>query len=318
MKKIILLVSWLLIVTSAYAWTSGSRWMVSPNVNRNISMTQNVTGVVWNLENDTSVSKTAGSITGQWENGTANNANLTFSISKAGILTPAMIINNMGMVGINVAPSIYSLEVQNSSVFSARFTNNASSSSSGGSILVLGVNDGAANSGGDRLGAINFMGSEDGVNNTAAAALRCYANSTWAASNIDTYLAFYTTPTGTKTITEQMRITSKGYVGIATATPLGYLQVGGSSFPGLMVTSTNLVGIGNTAPIGYLQVGTSPSAPGLIVTTTGRVGIGTTAPTNVFSIVGGPAYNQALCLNATGGMSSCSSVVGATGGCTCP
>jgi hypothetical protein len=63
---------------------------------------------------------------------------------------------------------------------------------------------------------------------------------------------------------------------------------------------------------------TSAAIPYFTIIEPGNVGIGTTAPTGKLSIIGGPAYSQALCLNATGALSNCSSVVGATGGCTCP
>jgi hypothetical protein len=52
----------------------------------------------------------------------------------------------------------------------------------------------------------------------------------WSASANGTYMVFFTTPEGTTTQTEKMRITGSGYVGIGTTDPQGKLDVNGAIY----------------------------------------------------------------------------------------
>jgi hypothetical protein len=98
---------------------------------------------------------------------------------------------------------------------------------------------------GDSLGNVAFGGS-DGNSVGFSALVSGFTGSTWTTSNHEAYLAFYTSPNGSAadTVSEQMRITSAGNVGIGTTAPLAPLDVRGA--------------VGNTvAMFGYNTTGVS-------------------------------------------------------------
>jgi endosialidase-like protein len=81
---------------------------------------------------------------------------------------------------------------------------------------------------GDELGGIVYGGS-DGSVLAQNAGIFGYAAAAWTTSSHPTYLVFYTAPSGAGAgaLTEQMRITSAGNVGIGTTTPGQKLEVNG-------------------------------------------------------------------------------------------
>jgi hypothetical protein len=90
-------------------------------------------------------------------------------------------------------------------------------------------------------------------------------------------LTFSTAPS-VGTLTEKMRITPAGFVGIASTTPWALLSV-------------NPNGIGTSAP--SFVIGSS-TATNFIVTNGGTVGIGTTSPTTTFGVVGSGYFTSGL------------------------
>jgi len=87
--------------------------------------------------------------------------------------------------------------------------------------LQLGANKTTAD---NKVGELNFHAS---VNTTdrRAASIESYLTGVSAAPNISGDLRFFTNDTVPTTLTERMRITSKGYVGINTTSPTAYLEV---------------------------------------------------------------------------------------------
>ncbi|MFA5936290.1 MAG: tail fiber domain-containing protein [Candidatus Paceibacterota bacterium] len=119
------------------------------------------------------------------------------------------------------------------------------------------------------------------------------------------YLAFETDNNASGTLTEKMRITSLGNVGIGTTAPTGKLHVSGAdynvifdstsnvynkisrastAYDAYTVYQTNAVGkhiIGLTSTLGndYLQIGGATEAtPSMVIDTSGNVGVGTVGP----------------------------------------
>ena len=78
--------------------------------------------------------------------------------------------------------------------------------------------------GGDLAGAMFFRGA-DGTNYKNCAAIYAMIDGTPGAGDMPGRLMFLTTPDGSATVTERMRITSTGYVGIGTASPLRKLHL---------------------------------------------------------------------------------------------
>lgn len=137
-----------------------------------------------------------------------------------------------GKIGIGLAAGVASTwvagtvtpQVQNhgasldaSSVGFARYTNDAN-----GAGLYLAKSRHATNgshtivTSGDTLGSVNFLGS-DGTNFIAASQIRGESDGTPGASNdMPGRLTFWTTPDGSGTLAERMRIDSSGFVGIGT------------------------------------------------------------------------------------------------------
>jgi hypothetical protein len=140
-------------------------------------------------------------------------------------------------------------------------------------------------------------------------------------------------------------ITETGDVGIGTTTPAAKLHVVGDEMiieNSPLDGSADLVFIDTTPgddpdfeigsytnffSIRTHDTGPIPTTHFVTVTPTGDVGIGTTAPgarlhveagTIRLTGAGAPATGGALCLNASGTLSQCTSAVDSAGSCTCP
>jgi hypothetical protein len=93
---------------------------------------------------------------------------------------------------------------------------------------------------GDSLGAVSFSGS-DGSNYVLGSQIVSLVDQVPGAGDMPTCLTFSTTPDGSATCTERMRITSAGNVGIGTSTPSSKLHLTSSdpSWPsGLTLENT--------------------------------------------------------------------------------
>lgn len=76
----------------------------------------------------------------------------------------------------------------------------------------------------DLLGMVSFRGA-DGTNFINAATIAAYVDGTPGTNDMPGRLVFSTTADGASSVTERMRITSGGYVGIGATTPLSNLHV---------------------------------------------------------------------------------------------
>jgi hypothetical protein len=260
-----------------------------------MNFTQNATGLYWNLSNDTSVSKTAASLVTRWMNGTSNNASTVISVMSAGSLT-----ERMNFTGTNQIILLNTTTIM--------------PSADGTSSFALGNSSGSKYFFGDstnkRIGIGIIPSSLLDVQGAITTQLSLTNNAS-SSSTAGAFITLMSNDGAANAAGDRLgAISFNGQNGTANAVGARFFGFANSTW-----SATN-----NDA---YLSFSTVPTGSQTIVERVridpaGNVGIGTTAPTGKLSIIGGPAYNQALCLNATGAMSNCSSVVGATGGCTCP
>ena len=177
--------------------------------------------------------------------------------------------------------------------------------------------------GGDRLGKLEFLG-WDGSTWAESASIRAIADENFSGIANGTHLEFYTTPIGTVTDIEAMRIQENGFIGIGTPSPNANLDVTGVTetdnlrvLAGAGVAGDVLMSdaAGNAtwqtppaAASGWDLLGNSGTIPGnnflgttdaislefrtnnigrMLIDVNGLVGIGTTIPGGKLEVFGG-------------------------------
>jgi hypothetical protein len=163
---------------------------------------------------------------------------------------------------------------------------------------------------GGGLGAHEFFGS-DGVSFIPSAAIASIVDATPSVGVVPGNLTFSTAPAGT--LTERLRITSAGLVGIGTSAPTAPLTVIGANnatqaiFGGLVGTTdrglriaTDVLSGNNDIAILDAQFSTgtlafqTASTERMRITSTGNVGIGTNAPAGSLNVSSNTAGNPSL------------------------
>lgn len=170
---------------------------------------------------------------------------------------------------------------------------------------------------GDEIGDISFFG-YDGAGIQRAARIQAYVDNTPGAGDMPGRLTFSTTPDGTGTPFERMRITSNGAVGINTTSPVTELHVRGAGEV-IRTEGTAERGSGNvfntfhdpTGRKGYVGYGSTVDddlyinnemnaalrlctngAERMRINSTGNVGIGTTTPAYKLQVSGAAAVSR--------------------------
>jgi F0F1-type ATP synthase membrane subunit b/b' len=170
----------------------------------------------------------------------AHGGKLTFDTVPNGSITAEtrMTIDQNGKVGIGTTSPDNKLTVANgnfnswltggSNTFSTRtYSDTAAENSYFSAQRARGSSDSpAVPQSGDRIGTFLFSGYNGTNYADAVAAIRAYAGDTFAVGDTPGYLSFFTTPDGSGTELERMKITSTGYVGIANTSPGAYLDIG--------------------------------------------------------------------------------------------
>lgn len=150
-----------------------------------------------------------------------------------------------------------------------------SSSSTSGAAVNLMSTDKSALASGDRLGALNFLGSTSSTTSEFSSRIQSFADGNWGTGDAPSKITFDTVPSGGTTRTERMTIRSDGNVGIATINPISTLQVIGTVTATAFVgDGSGLTGISGSGSGGWTDGGTNV----YLTTTTDKVGIGTTTP----------------------------------------
>jgi hypothetical protein len=147
------------------------------------------------------------------------------------------------------------------------------------------------------IGAFDFYGNDSNGVYQNCARILAEADLDHGTDDKPTRLAFYTTPDGSATPTEKLRITSAGNVGINETNPGGLLQVGSSSASHVIITANTGIDI-NDGAINLYQATSNVNATPFIISTdvggteteklrftaNGDVGIGITNPTYKVSV----------------------------------
>lgn len=124
--------------------------------------------------------------------------------------------------------------------------NTGASGSGSGGVIYLEEDDGAALVSGDRIGAINFYGSFDNSHVLkTGAGINVHADGTWSNTSSPAYINFSTTPSGSTTRVERMRIDNAGNVGINNSATNGLFSVGSSA--DLQVDSNGKINWGSSS-----------------------------------------------------------------------
>jgi hypothetical protein len=222
-------------------------------------------------------------------------------------------------VGIGTSSPGTTLEINPGQIFNTRTINDAF----GPFVIQRKGRDTGIVQNGDELGYMRFDG-YDGSNYRPGANIGVIVDGTPGPNDMPGALSFKTTPDGSSTLVERMRITNGGNVGIGTIAPAATLAVYNEGFAGAQIRTTNNsstrtsgIDFFSTGPFAYGFVGfrnTGSTAPAIAgvwlnsgdayplifgtttvpgpatermrITPTGNVGIGTTSPTLPFEVSG--------------------------------
>ena len=154
----------------------------------------------------------------------------------------------------------------------------------------------------ETLGYLGFTGS-DGAAFQSAAAISCQVDGTPGVGDMPGRLVFYTTPDGSASRGERMRIASSGNVGINETNPQAYLHIDGSAGDHIRVSNgSNSLNILNDSVNSLLRStgamfyragsllhifqNTDGTSEAMRIDSTGRLGIGTTTPSLTLDVTG--------------------------------
>ena len=198
----------------------------------------------------------------------------------------AVMFESGGNIGIGTTTPANFLDLQ-STLTTVRVVSTTTGGAASGGAFTVAAKTAAAMTLDQRMGAFFFAGSTSAANGLqSAASLEGYAEGTWSAgSSTPSRFAFFTTPSGSTTRTERMRIDSSGNIGVGTYAPNGRMTVFGSS--------TGAVPIQTWKDSGNTQR--------MVVMGNGTVGIGTSAPSNTLDVVGTVNATTLIGANVTSG-----------------
>ncbi|MFA5933795.1 MAG: hypothetical protein WC795_01040 [Candidatus Paceibacterota bacterium] len=225
--------------------------------------------------------------------------NVSFSTAtdaSPSVLTERMRIDSAGNMGIGTTAPTEILDIQSNTSATRALRLGFFSNTNGSSRLKLQFSRSATKGGqtivnnADNIGELEFQGS-DGVTFQQSALIRSSVDGVPGVGSMPGRLMFYTTPTGTNTGTERMRIDSAGNVGIGTTTPTAQLQTLGGTTSSGAVTMTAV----DTATTFTTSSSVTLNAGDYIIptTTTGQArAIVTTATGTSFTIT--PAFTAGV------------------------
>ena len=150
---------------------------------------------------------------------------------------------------------------------------------------------------------VNFQG-RNGISSVTFAGMSIYTSENQSAAAMGDHIRFYTTPNGTTSSTEKMRILNNGNVGIGTASPLKKFHVSTTGVDGIITEAAEPILVlketdGNANENWWMNVATgnlelktvndalsSWSSALFTIKQDGNVGIGTTNPSAKLTVAG--------------------------------
>lgn len=170
-------------------------------------------------------------------------AYMAFSVALNGTVTEWMRLTSGGSLGVGTPSPSQKFEVSvDGAICLGAFSSWSNTASDHGSLYLLhgrGTNASpTAIQSGDALGALRFAGQYTSTrgNFTTAASIFGYAADVFTGAQSPAYLQFNTTPVGSLTPAEAMRILSTGFVGINATDPNGRLEVRDPTYPVIQAT----------------------------------------------------------------------------------
>ena len=261
--------------------------------------------------------------------GTSDNVASTQAVER-------MRITSTGTVGLGTNAPTNKLEVYDASAATVQVNGNATASVTArrastdttSALLQLQKARGTVASptivsSGDTAGQLQFYG-YDGAAYQTAAAIGAAVDATPGAGDMPGRLTFSTTPDGSSTLSERMRITNAGYVGVGTTSPGAQLEVANSTtetFTGTGSIATNVLTI-SAVTSGTLAVGSRIFGTGVEYNTyitalgtgtggTGTYTLNTTQTVSSTTIYGTPAANNTVRITDTDTTETANQPVGA-------
>lgn len=225
--------------------------------------------------------------------GTAANDDITIEGTSSGTKTTSYVIlqptsGNVG-IGTTAPSSLFSVAKSGQGLISVQSYSNTAGNAAGlvfeksrsGTVNVHTVVQNA-----DDLGQIYFAGS-DGSNSIIAASILGEVDGTPGANDMPGRLSFWTTPDGSSTANERMRINSSGNVGIGTTAPDNNLEINSATGGTLRLTYNDsdgsatdysTLGVGASGLTTLTTVDSDGTSGHIALMPDGNVGIGTTSP----------------------------------------
>ena len=169
----------------------------------------------------------------------------------------------------------------------------------------------AAVSSGDQIGLLNFQ-AFGGTTNRNLVQIHGIVDTYTSDSNISSYMMFSTSPSGSASATEKMRITAAGDVGIGTSSPATKLDVAGN----LRFSAANpVIELNNGGPQVYTTAantlqfatggGIGTPTERMRIDSSGNVGIGTISPASKLEVSVPSTAAAAVQVTATSGTYPC-------------
>jgi len=186
-----------------------------------------------------------------------------FRVEGVGQPNAVFVQGSDGSVGIGTGAPVFPLSVRSSTAVSgqmADFIYTGASGSNAGGFIKVGNDDGAALASGHRIGGFIFTGSKSASATQNSVAVIATAAGNWTTSSTPSYLTFQTTPSGSTTRSEVLKIQSGGGVLIMGVSDTQQLKVKAHSTQNqniVEIQDSNAAVLTLVNPTGFVRGGTA-------------------------------------------------------------
>lgn len=138
-------------------------------------------------------------------------------------------VDSNGNIGIGTSVPTSHVYIRGASTTQLGIMNTTAQSASQGAAFNCDMNDGTQTVAGSRVCTFQPRAADNTGTLQSIGSIDFFANGSITSANANGYMRFRTVPSGSATLTERMRITDAGNVGIGTTIPSDLLQVLGGS-----------------------------------------------------------------------------------------